>query len=155
MCRIVYRPPPPGGNQIAVSKYHFASYIVMSQLTRNDRLWQFVLIYTNTSLSARKTVILEKLTVPQQVKIFPTFYGALSFITLFKKVRHFSLFSVRPIQCTASWPISLIFTLIFFHLSLDLPNSRFSLRFSHQKTQKLGVFFITALIAVCLFVCLM
>jgi len=37
MDRIVYR--SLGGNQIAVSKYHFVSYMVMSDLKYNDRLW--------------------------------------------------------------------------------------------------------------------
>ena len=38
MDRIVYRPPLPGGNQIAVSQYHFVSHMIMSQLKYNDRL---------------------------------------------------------------------------------------------------------------------
>ena len=34
---------------------------------------------------------LEKLTVPQLVKKFPTFYGTLTFITTFTRARHLHL----------------------------------------------------------------
>ena len=48
-------------------------------------------------LSPRDTVPLEKLTVAQPVKKFPSFFGAWWFITAFTRARHLTLSSARSI----------------------------------------------------------
>jgi len=55
---------------------------------------------------SRNLVLPEKLTVPQLVKKFPTFYGPRKFITSFKSIHHLSLSWVRPIQSMTPHPIS-------------------------------------------------
>ena len=57
-----------------------------------------VRVYTHTySLTPCSTVLPEKLTVPQPVKKFPTFYGTRRFITAFTSARHLSLSWARSI----------------------------------------------------------
>jgi len=53
------------------------------------------------------------------VKNLPAFYGALRFITVFTRARHWSLSWARWIQSTPSHPIYQIFVLILsYHLRL-------------------------------------
>ena len=54
-------------------------------------------------LSPWSRVLLQKLTVPQLVKKFPTFYGTRRFITAFTSTHHLSLSWARSIQ---SMPLS-------------------------------------------------
>ena len=84
-------------------------------------------------LTSRSTVLLEKLTVPQLVKKFPTFYGTRRFITAVKSARHLSLSSARLIQSIPQHP-----HFLKTHLNIMLPSTagsskRFlTLRISHQ-----------------------
>jgi hypothetical protein len=57
-----------------------------------------------TYKSPRSTVVVVKLTVAQVVKIFPVFHLVRRFITVFTRVRHGFLFSVKRIQHTPSRP---------------------------------------------------
>jgi hypothetical protein len=59
-------------------------------------------------------VLLQKLTVTQLVKKFPDFDGTGSFITLFTRVRHWSLSWARWIQSTSSRK---------FHSNIILPST--------------------------------
>jgi hypothetical protein len=52
-------------------------------------------------------VLLQKLRVTQLVKKYPTFYGTQSFITVFTRACHWSLFWARYVQSTPLHPISL------------------------------------------------
>jgi hypothetical protein len=76
-------------------------------------------------------VSLEKLTVTQLVKKFPAFYGTRRFVTVFRKVRHWSLSWDRWVQ---SKPFHIIFLRLFLILSsrlrLGLPSGLF--RFSDE-----------------------
>jgi len=49
-------------------------------------------------LTTRRRVLLEKLTVPRLLKMFPAFYGTRRFITAFIRVLHPALSWVRSIQ---------------------------------------------------------
>jgi hypothetical protein len=62
--------------------------------------------------------LLEKLTVPQLVKKFPTVYGTQSFIAAFTTAHQLSLSRARPIQ---SMTFQLIFSSTTLILSSDLP----------------------------------
>jgi len=77
-------------------------------------------------LTPRNTVLPAKLTVPQPVKKFPTFYGSRTFITAFTTARHLSLSWASSIQSiplhTTSWRSILI---LFSHLRLGLPSGLF------------------------------
>jgi hypothetical protein len=57
-------------------------------------------------VTPRRSVLLEKLTVPPSVRIFPAFRSTLVFITVFTTARRLSLTSARLIQCTPSYPVS-------------------------------------------------
>jgi hypothetical protein len=46
---------------------------------------------TQYLLTAWNRILLEKLTIPQLVKKFPTFYGTQRFITAFTRARHLFL----------------------------------------------------------------
>jgi hypothetical protein len=65
----------------------------------------------------------EKLTCPQLVKKFPTFYGIQKFITAFTRPHHLPLSWARSIQSMPHHSISWRFILILSsHLSLGLPS---------------------------------
>ena len=71
-------------------------------------------------------VLLEKLTVSQLVKKFPTFYGTRKFITAFTTARHLSLSWARSIQSMPAHPTSWISILLLSsHLRLGLPSGLF------------------------------
>ena len=71
-------------------------------------------------------VLLEKLTVLQLVKKFPTFNGTRRFITALTSVRHLSLSWASPIQSTYPHPTSWRSILILStHLRLGLPSGLF------------------------------
>jgi hypothetical protein len=75
-------------------------------------------------------VPLEKLTVTQHLKTFPTFYGTRRFITVFTRARHCSLPSARWIQFIPPCFISLRYILILSaQLRLVLPSVYFFLSF--------------------------
>ena len=71
-------------------------------------------------------VLLEKLTVCQLVKKFPTFYETRRFITVFTSALHLSLSRVSSIQSITPHPISWTSILILpSHLRLCLPSGLF------------------------------
>jgi len=71
-------------------------------------------------------VLLEKLTVLQLGKKFPTFYGTRSFIAAFTSARHLSLSWASLIQSIPPHPTSWRFILILSsHLHLGLPSGLF------------------------------
>jgi hypothetical protein len=79
------------------------------------------------------TDLLEKLTVTQLVKTFPAFYGTRSFITVFTRVRHWSLFWARWIQSTPPHTIYLKSILILsFYLRLIFRIVSYFLGFSTE-----------------------
>jgi hypothetical protein len=81
-------------------------------------------IDTRTPLTPCSTVLLEKLTGPQLVKKFPTFYGTRRFITALATARHLSLSWAISIQSTPPHPTSWRSILILSsHLRLGLPSS--------------------------------
>jgi len=72
-------------------------------------------------------VLLEKLTVLQLVKNFPTFHGTRRFITALTSVRHLSLSRASPIQSTYPYPTSWRSVLILStHLRLGFPIGLFT-----------------------------
>jgi len=71
-------------------------------------------------------VLLEKLTVLQLVKKFPSFHGTRMFITALTSLRHASLYWASPIQSIYPHPTSWISILILStHLRLGLPSGLF------------------------------
>ena len=69
------------------------------------------------------TVLLAKLTGPQLVKKFPSFYGTWRFITAFTSARHLSLSRASSIQSTPPHPTSRrSFLILSSHLRLGLPS---------------------------------
>jgi hypothetical protein len=71
-------------------------------------------------------VLLQKLTVTQLVKKFPTFYGTRRIITVFIRSRHWSLSWARWIQSTTFHHVFVRFILIVSsHLRLGLPSCLF------------------------------
>jgi hypothetical protein len=71
-------------------------------------------------------VLLEKLTVAQLVKKFSTLYAIRRFITVFTRVRRWSLSWATCIQSTPSHLISLISSpILSYHLRVGLPSSLF------------------------------
>ena len=88
-------------------------------------------IYVNEQpiqwVTPQTRVLIEKLTVPQQVKKFQACYGNGRFITAFTRSRHLSLSWARSIQSMTSHPTSLKYTLLLLssHLSLGLPSGLF------------------------------
>jgi len=93
-------------------------------------------------------VLLEKLTVTQLVKKFPTFYETWRFITTFTRACYQSISWARSNQSTCSHPISPWSILIlFFYLHLGLPSHLFpsSSKFSMHISPPMG--------ATCPFVC--
>jgi hypothetical protein len=81
-------------------------------------------------------VFFEKVTVPQSVKNFPS-YGTWKFVTLFARVRHFSLFWDRRIQSAPVYYISLRYTSISSTHRLGLP-----INYSGSLTKNMNVFLI-------------
>jgi len=69
-------------------------------------------------------VLLENLTVTQLVKKFSAFYVSLRFITVFTRVRHWSITWAKWIQSTLSHPCFVRYILISSHLRLGLPSCR-------------------------------
>jgi hypothetical protein len=68
-------------------------------------------------------VLPEKLTVPQLVIKFPTFYATQRFVTIFTHAHHFSLSCVKLIWSITSHPLSLKFILILSsYLYISLPS---------------------------------
>jgi hypothetical protein len=73
----------------------------------------------------RSWALLEKLSIVQLLKNFPTFYGTRRFITVFTRALHWSLYWARSIQ-SHPIPISLRSILILStHLHLGLPSGLF------------------------------
>jgi len=67
--------------------------------------------------------LLEKLTIPQLIKKFPTFYATKNFMSMLTTACHWSLSWVTWIQFTSLHPSSLRSTFILFsHLYLHLPS---------------------------------
>ena len=93
-----------------------------------------IMIWYNTCLTYLLTpwcrVLLEKLTVLQLVKKFPTFYGNCKFITALTSVRQLSLSWVSPIQSTYPHPTPWRSILISTHLRLGLPSGLFPSSFA-------------------------
>jgi len=91
----------------------------------------WIWVHSTYLLTPWSTVLLEKLTGPQLLKKFPTFYGSRRFITAFTCVHHLSLSSARSIK-----PI--LPSHLKIHLNIILPtmpgSHRWSLtlRFPHQ-----------------------
>jgi len=88
-------------------------------------LWLFSYFLTYL-LTPRSTVLLEKLTVPQPVKKYPSFYGTWRFITVFTSARHLSQSWASSIQSIlphlTSWRSILILS---YYLRLGLPSGLF------------------------------
>ena len=61
-----------------------------------------VTLHVTYLLTPRSGVLLEKLTVPQLVKIFPTLYVTRRFTTAFTRARHLSLSWVSSMHCNSS-----------------------------------------------------
>jgi len=76
------------------------------------------LTYLSTYLlTSWSRVLLEKLTIFQQVKKFPAFYGTRKFITAFKSARHLSILrQIDPVHTHTSHFIK-------NHLNIILPSS--------------------------------
>ena len=68
-------------------------------------------------LSPWSRVHLEKLTVPQLVKKFPTFYGTRRFITAYTSARHVSLYGANSIQSIPPH------STLKIHLNIILPST--------------------------------
>jgi hypothetical protein len=78
-------------------------------------------------------VLMEKPRVIHLLKNFPAFYGTRSFITVFTRISHWSLYWLRWIHSVPPHLISLRSILMFFSsLRLDIPTV-LSLWLSHQK----------------------
>jgi hypothetical protein len=89
--------------------------------------------HRHNTLIPRNPVLLEKLTVTQPVKKFPTFYRTPRFITVFNRTRHCSVSCATCIQSSPSHPISLRSILILFsHLLVGLPSGLFPSGFPTQ-----------------------
>jgi hypothetical protein len=83
--------------------------------------WWLVSSYLTCLLTPYSTVLLEKLTGLQLVKIFPASCGTRSFITAFTNARHLSLSGTSSIQFITPHPISWRSILILSsHLRLGL-----------------------------------
>ena len=96
-----------------LSWYHFLS--LHSFLTQQSP--------STTMTSFHTSLLPEKLTDPQLVRIFPTFYGTREFIIAFTRARHMSLSWSRSIQSMPPHHTSQIFILILSsHLRLGLPS---------------------------------
>jgi hypothetical protein len=118
--------------------WNFSTAIFLDAALCNFR--KFVSITTTVILPVHflltpwSRVFPEKLICCQLVKKFPAFYGTQRFITAFAYARHLSLSWARSIHSipyhSTSWRSTLI---LFFHLSLVLPSSRFP-SFPHQNT---------------------
>jgi hypothetical protein len=79
-----------------------------------------------TTCLSNSRVFLQKLTVTQLLKIFPTVYGIWRFITVFTTTHHWFLSWARYIQSTSSHPISVTSILILSsHLRLGFPSGVF------------------------------
>jgi hypothetical protein len=101
----------------------------------------------NNWLTPLSRVLLEKLTVTQLVKKFPTFYGTRRFITVFTRTRQWSLSWARCNQTTISHPISRRPILILSsYLYLRLPSGLF---FPVYPTKFLYGFLISPMRATC------
>ena len=84
------------------------------QITNNYIDWYWLTPYSRH--------LPEKLTVPQPVKKFPTFYGTQMFITAFTSARHLSVSWTSSIQSITQHPTSWKSILILLsHLHLGLP----------------------------------
>ena len=69
---------------------------------------------------------LEKIIIPQLVKIFPALYGTKRFITAFTRAYHLSLSSSRSIRCKPYHPISWkSISKLLSHLHLGFPSGLF------------------------------
>jgi hypothetical protein len=83
----------------------------------------FCIVYELTPYSR---VFLEKLTVSQQVKKFPTLHGTWTFITAITSARHLFLFWTRPTQSIPPHPTYWrTIWILSFHLCLGLPSGFF------------------------------
>ena len=90
-------------------------------------------IETQLTYLLHAAVLLEKLTVSQPVKKFPTFYGTRRFITAFTSARHLSLSWASSIQSMPLHPTSWrSIILLSSHLWWVLPSRLFPLGLSLQ-----------------------
>jgi hypothetical protein len=87
------------------------------------RIWTLFFSHSELRNTAWSRALLEKVTVTQQLKAFPSFYWTRRFITVCTRIRQWTLFWERWIQYTRSRNISLWCTLILSsHLHLGLPS---------------------------------
>ena len=117
-----------------IFQVHAAGVVLLCVLTFENRwMWRqqdpkVPTLYTIThslthSLTPWSRVLHEKLTGPQLVKKFSSFYGTRRLITAFTTARHKSLSWARSIQSMLPHPTS--FVILSSHLHLGLPNGSF------------------------------
>ena len=116
----------------AIINHKCESYKIITtngQININEDLMLFIYLLTYSLtylLIPYSTVLLQKLSVSQLVKKFPTFYGTRRFITAFTTARHLSLSWATSIQSIPPHPTSWRSILILSsHLRLGLPSSLF------------------------------
>ena len=106
---------------------HHPSYVTTHTRSRAHLTSYLPSVYLLTYLlTPWCSVLLEKLIVLQQIKIFPAFHGTRRFITALTSVRHLSVSWASPIQSiypyTTTWrSIPILST----HLRLGLPTGLF------------------------------
>jgi hypothetical protein len=83
-------------------------------------------------LTPWRRVLIEKLTVTQRVKNFPTFYGIRRFIIAFTGARHWSLSWATRTQSTLFHPISLRFVLIISYHLRQVPNGLLTFKYCNR-----------------------
>ena len=107
--------------------FYVLTFLLTYVLNSFTYLFAYLLTLLLThSLTPYSTVLLEKLTSSQPVKIFPTFYGTRWFINAFTTARHLSLSWANSIQSIPPHPTSWRSILILSsHLLLGLPSGLF------------------------------
>jgi hypothetical protein len=111
-------------------------YSVPYNLLSSDLLLPPVLLRNFIALTPWSRVLLQKPPVAQLLKNFLTFYGTRRFITVFTRLRHWSLSWARWIQSIPHHPISLRYISILpSHLRPGLPSGLFPSGFPTQNTK--------------------